>query len=247
MSQLIDLTGNKYGKLTVLKKDEERKTKSGSYWICQCECGNIKSVKSSSLRRGEIQSCGCLRKEAAQKARENRIIDLTGQKFGYLTVLERDDEEQKKHSGALYWKCICDCGTIKSIRGSNLTRKDENRIISCGCFHRSLGEIEIYNLLEQNKINFIEQYRFQDFSKKSYDFAIINEQSQIIRLIEFDGEQHYKESFSLSWESLEIIQKRDKEKNQYAKDHNIPLVRIPYWERDKITLDMIMGDQYLVI
>ena len=247
MSQLIDLTGNKYGKLTVLKKDEERKTKSGSYWICQCECGNVKSVKSSSLRRGEIQSCGCLRKEAAQKARENRIIDLTGQKFGYLTVLERDDEEQKKHSGALYWKCICDCGTIKSIRGSNLTRKDENRIISCGCFHRSLGEIEIYNLLEQNKINFIEQYRFQDFSKKSYDFAITNEQSQIIRLIEFDGEQHYKESFSLSWESLEIIQKRDKEKNQYAKDHNIPLVRIPYWERDKITLDMIMGDQYLVI
>ena len=247
MSQLIDLTGNKYGKLTVLKKDEERKTKSGSYWICQCECGNVKSVKSSSLRRGEIQSCGCLRKEAAQKARENRIIDLTGQKFGYLTVLERDDEEQKKHSGALYWKCICDCGTIKSIRGSNLTRKDGNRIISCGCFHRSLGEIEIYNLLEQNKINFIEQYRFQDFSKKSYDFAITNEQSQIIRLIEFDGEQHYKESFSLSWESLEIIQKRDKEKNQYAKDHNIPLVRIPYWERDKITLDMIMSDQYLVI
>ena len=247
MSQLIDLTGNKYGKLTVLKKDEERKTKSGSYWICQCECGNVKSVKSSSLRRGEIQSCGCLRKEAAQKAREKRIIDLTGQRFGYLTVLERDDEEQKKHSGAVYWKCICDCGTIKSIRGSNLTKKDENRTISCGCFHRSLGETEIYNLLEQNKINFIEQYRFPDFSKKSYDFAIINEQSQIIRLIEFDGEQHYKESFSLSWESLETIQKRDVEKNQYAKDHNIPLVRIPYWERDKITLDMIMGDQYLVI
>ena len=78
MSQLIDLTGNKYGKLTVLKKDENRKTKSGSYWICQCECGNVKSVKSSSLRRGEIQSCGCLRKEAAQKARKDYLSGLEG-------------------------------------------------------------------------------------------------------------------------------------------------------------------------
>lgn len=54
MSKLIDLTGQKFGKLTVLKKDENRKTNCGSYWICQCECGNIKSVRSSSLRRGEI-------------------------------------------------------------------------------------------------------------------------------------------------------------------------------------------------
>lgn len=35
-------------------------------------------------------------------------------------------------------------------------------------------------------------------------------------------------------------------KNEWAKKHNIPLVRIPYWERDKITLDMILKDEYLV-
>jgi len=46
--------------------------------------------------------------------------------------------------------------------------------------------------------------------------------------------------------TLEIIQQRDKEKNEYALSHNIPLVRIPYWERDNITLDMIMGDKYLI-
>jgi len=38
----------------------------------------------------------------------------------------------------------------------------------------------------------------------------------------------------------------DKEKNEYALSNNIPLVRIPYWERDNITLEMIMGDKYLV-
>ena len=47
-------------------------------------------------------------------------------------------------------------------------------------------------------------------------------------------------------DTLEIIQNRDKRKNQWAKEHNIPLVRIPYWERDKITLEMIMSDQYLI-
>lgn len=61
MSKLIDLTGQKFGKLLVISKDINKKTNSGSYWICKCDCGKIKSVKSSSLRRGEIQSCGCLR------------------------------------------------------------------------------------------------------------------------------------------------------------------------------------------
>ena len=59
MSKLIDLTGQKFGRLTVIKKDTDKITNSGSYWICQCDCGNIKSIKSSSLRRGEIVSCGC--------------------------------------------------------------------------------------------------------------------------------------------------------------------------------------------
>ena len=40
--------------------------------------------------------------------------------------------------------------------------------------------------------------------------------------------------------------RRDKEKNQYAIEHNIPLVRIPYTERDNITLDMLLGDKYLI-
>ena len=63
-------------------------------------------------------------------------------------------------------------------------------------------------------------------------------------MVEFDGEQHYKNI--ANWDSLELQQKRDQIKNEYALSHNIPLVRIPYWERDNITLDMIMGEQYEV-
>ena len=245
MSKLIDLTGQRFGRLTVLYKDNNRITNSGSYWICQCDCGNIKSIKSSSLRRGEITSCGCYRTEQVMKSKiENGTVDnLIGQRFGLLTVIEKDYEQTKKY-GTVYWICQCDCGNIKSIRGQNLKRKDENRTISCGCKHKSSGELQIIDILNQNNINYIEQYRFLDLNKKSYDFAII-ENNQIIRLIEFDGEQHYKEV--PTWRnSLEVIQQRDKEKNEYALSHNIPLVRIPYWERDNITLEMIMGDQYLV-
>lgn len=59
--RLEDLTGNKYGRLTVigLAPKETRKT----YWMCQCDCGNFKKVRADSLKNGAIRSCGCLKKE----------------------------------------------------------------------------------------------------------------------------------------------------------------------------------------
>lgn len=42
--------------------------------------------------------------------------------------------------------------------------------------------------------------------------------------------------------NLTLIIERDKVKNEYALSHGIPLVRIPYWERDNITLEMLFGD-----
>lgn len=57
-----DLTGKKFGKLTVIGLDESRQTRK-TYWICQCECGGIKSARSDSLLCGAIKSCGCMKKE----------------------------------------------------------------------------------------------------------------------------------------------------------------------------------------
>ena len=245
MSKLIDLTGQKFGRLTVLYKDTERITKSGSYWICQCECGKQKSIKSSSLRRGEITSCGCYRTERilATKEAKGLIDNLIGQRFGFLTVLEKDP--QRASGGAVKWICQCDCGNIVSVQGGALKLKNENRTVSCGCKHMSIGELNIRQCLEENNIPFSEQQGFASLPRKHFDFAILNENNNIIRLIEFDGEQHFKE-VPLFRDGLNIIQQRDKEKNQWAKENNIPLVRIPYWERDNITLDMILGDKYLV-
>lgn len=57
-----DLTGKRYGKLTVLKQDTEKDSRY-SYWICLCECGNVKSIRGSSLTSGKQISCGCVRRE----------------------------------------------------------------------------------------------------------------------------------------------------------------------------------------
>ena len=242
MSKLIDLTGQKFGRLTVIKKDTNKITNSGSYWICQCECGNVKSIKSSSLRRGEIISCGCYQKEQIAKAKyEQSEKEMIGRRFGKLTVLKRS--EKKGKGGALYWTCQCDCGNIIDIQGTNLKRKDGNQTISCGCYHRSIGEMNVDNCLSSNNISFISQYAFIDLPRSHFDFAIVKD-NQVIRLVEFDGEQHFMEI--KAWGSLKLQQERDQKKNEYALSHNIPLVRIPYWERDNITLDMIMGDKYLI-
>lgn len=56
------MIGEKYGKLTVLKLDKERSGKR-KYYICQCDCGNLKSVRDDCLKSGNTKSCGCLIKE----------------------------------------------------------------------------------------------------------------------------------------------------------------------------------------
>ncbi len=55
-----DISGKRYGKLTVVCLDRER-THRKSYWICKCDCGKIKSIRSDTLNR--IKSCGCVKKQ----------------------------------------------------------------------------------------------------------------------------------------------------------------------------------------
>jgi hypothetical protein len=71
----------------------------------------------------------------------------------------------------------------------------------------------------------------------------LNDNNEVIRLIEFDGEQHYKES---NWEreKLNRTQESDKIKNYYALSLSIPLVRIPYWELENLNYNMLFSQQY---
>ena len=231
MAKLIDLTNQIFGKLRVIEKDNSKLTKTGSYWLCQCECGNYKSVRSQHLRDGSIQSCGCYRKS---KLSELKIEDLTNQRFGMLVALQQSKE--RSNDNRVKWECICDCGNTVTVLAKDLKSLHTT---SCGCNKKSRGEIEIEQILIDNNINFIPQYRFPDFHNRIYDFAIFDSNNQIIQLIEFDGEQHFQ-NIEFFKSSLIEQQKRDKEKDNYALQHNIPLKRISYIDKGKLTLDKII-------
>ena len=61
-SRLENLTGNRYGRLTVIGLSS-RKSGRKSYWVCRCDCGNEIAVRSDMLKNGNTRSCGCLKKE----------------------------------------------------------------------------------------------------------------------------------------------------------------------------------------
>ena len=80
MPPLIDLTGQKIGRWTVLEKAPSKNRIV--YWLCQCDCGTIKEVRGQCLREGESISCGCYKREIDIKRRTGKspgnFIDLTG-------------------------------------------------------------------------------------------------------------------------------------------------------------------------
>jgi hypothetical protein len=78
MNRVIDLTGQRFSRLTVIGLDD-RGIKGKTYWLCMCDCGNVTSVRSDSLRAGRIKSCGCLHNEkAAANVSKNHKHKMSG-------------------------------------------------------------------------------------------------------------------------------------------------------------------------
>lgn len=234
--KITDLTGQKFNRLTVLGQDKEKSKPGKAYWKCQCDCGTIKSVRGDMLKNGNTKSCGCYKIEDFVNRTKK---DLTNQKFGRLTALYPTDKRSGNH---IVWHCKCDCGNECDVAGAMMTIGHVN---SCGCIS-SVGESNIQKVLQENNILFEKQKTFTDLISPAggflrYDFYL----PQQNRLVEFDGEQHNQEVEYYS-NTLAERQAKDIIKNKYAKSHNIPLVRIPYKERDTITLDLIFGDKYLI-
>ena len=240
MGKRLDLTNQKFGRLIALEKAPNKNNRTR--WKCQCECGKEIVVDTADLRRGHTISCGCFQKEQTSKS---SLKDLTGKYFGFLEVLERDMNFYGKQIPS-HWICLCHkCNEIKSISSTSLN----NGTISCGC-QKSKGEFKIMELLKENSISFISEYKFLDYKNRRFDFAILDENNKVIRLIEFDGIQHYYRPKANHWSAsstLEETQKRDKEKNEIAKQYNIPLVRIPYWHLNDITINMLLNDDKYIV
>lgn len=97
--------------------------KIGSIWKFRCDCGNIVELPASRVttKNSSTKACGCLNKKNHPKS------DLTGMKFGKLTVLKYAGSEGRRRT---MWWCKCDCGNVIKTDGSHLKCGHTK---SCGC------------------------------------------------------------------------------------------------------------------
>ena len=110
--------GDKIGKILLLEKIG-RGSHKDAMWKCKCDCGNIFYRYTSSIKNGK--SCGCDRSE-----------DLTGKKFGRLTVIKKVGMNKNYISK---WLCKCDCGNEIVVYRNNLSI-NSTRTVSCGCWKK---------------------------------------------------------------------------------------------------------------
>lgn len=72
MGALVDLTGRRFGRLTVIERTDTNKHKK-VLWLCVCDCGREKEVIAQCLTSGRTRSCGCLQRESdAENGRKSR-------------------------------------------------------------------------------------------------------------------------------------------------------------------------------
>lgn len=231
-----ELVGKKYGALTVIEDSGKRLHRS-IVWRCKCDCGKEHFATTNNLNSGGVKSCG-----SSDCPYHKTYEDLTNQKFGMLTAIKPIGVKDGCH---MYWLCQCECGNLKEVASNHLKR---GTVSSCGCLKTSLGEKIIKEILEKNNIIYKEQVIFSDLTGKTrplrYDFGIY-ENGSIVRLVEFDGIQHFEQQTYFSHDLI-ATRESDEKKNEYAKKNNIPLIRIPYWEKNNLSLELILGDKYLI-
>jgi len=124
MSKFEDLTGRRFGRLTVISRARNDCTNS-IQWACECACGRKAVVKAGNLKSGHTGSCGCLKR--ANAASMNHAPNMLGHRFGRLTVI---GQEPSAPSGHAIWRCRCDCGKETVAQGGHLRNGDT---VSCGC------------------------------------------------------------------------------------------------------------------
>ncbi|TGA99969.1 hypothetical protein E4665_03195 [Sporolactobacillus shoreae] len=130
MRKKIDITGQRFGRLIAVQEVSSK----GHHrcYLCTCDCGNTKIVPMDNLRNGKTKSCGCLNREMTSS---KNTIDLTGKRFGRLTVLRRSGGHHKTQTKAI-WTCQCDCGNVVDVLSTNLTRGETK---SCSCWKKDNG------------------------------------------------------------------------------------------------------------
>lgn len=172
MGKPIDLTGQKFGRLTIIRRSYPNDKFQNVRWLCKCECDKETIISGNQLKSGNTRSCGCLRNE------KRRVrIDLTGEKFGKLMVVRRDYSNEYKR---VMYLCKCDCGEEKIISGGGLRKGTK----SCGCLNREYTSRRKRGKFgEASKLVAITKYKVSA-KKRGLEYNLTNK--QFLELVQQD-------------------------------------------------------------
>ena len=210
-----------------------------TYGKFECpKCGDAFTTRPIDVVSGRRKCCPKHRMENLfGGVNNNPLIDLSGQRFGKLTAIKPIKDENGWY---LQWLCKCDCGKEKIVRTQNLKK---GCTTSCGCI-KSANEIKIEEILTELQIDFETEKTFDNCInpktnyKLRFDFYLPDYNT----CIEYDGQQHYIGWWQDKIEgSLESSQYRDKIKTDFCRNNNIKLIRIPYWDENKIDKQYILN------
>lgn len=243
MEQIKNLSGKHFGYLTALYPTN-RRIQRKVVWKCLCVCGKECEVLSTNLTSGRTISCGCMKGAIISSMRRStnpKIGDIVnGTKVLEVTHIP---DSRGYNECWLFVECKI-CGRNYWVKATLLQRGTTK---TCGCAKLSYGETVIGQILDEHHVPYEREKTFVDcycsdiHNKCRFDFYI-NE----TYLLEFDGLQHYMTTNGSTWfteEVVETIRKRDKYKNEWCKNKNIPLIRIPYYHLENLVLDDLLLDR----
>lgn len=207
---------------TLLEETEMRTSSKSIIWKCRCICGNIIFDAPSNIIHSNKKQCrDCYTHPL--------LIDLTGNKYGMLTVIAQSP--YRIWSGKrVAWICKCDCGK-EVVASSDGLRSGQ--ITSCGCKSKSIKIQYIKEILDDMGIEHTTEHRFEDCKdKRTLPFDIYIPSCKTV--IEYDGRQHFEAVKFWGGEDGLLTRKyHDRIKNEYCLRNNINIIRIPYFMTDK--------------
>src|SRR5690625_7642373 len=96
MSRTIDISDERFGRLIALEPSKEKATNKSKKWLCKCDCGSKKYIRSSDLRHGKVVSCGCKRSEGiGNRARKHGVSNTLLSEI-WLSMKQRCENKNKE-------------------------------------------------------------------------------------------------------------------------------------------------------
>jgi hypothetical protein len=125
-TNIDDYIGKRYGRLVVIG-EADTQVKGKQFKVkCACDCGNVIETRLYALKDGNTKSCGCLYIDDRGVYGHKNTVDMTGQKYGRLTVISKHGPS----TNGLKWNCLCECGNQCVVAGIKLRNGEQK---SCGC------------------------------------------------------------------------------------------------------------------